>query len=170
MIIVKSILNLLSCRQVDPTIENAPANSLPADVQARNIKLVKVNTRVTLVIWVLESIANICIIFVWVYVYGTTSFGTLTNSLVWYYLLISYTFLMNTSYNKNRIVDDGWRPVLLNSIVNPFRGTTPNNPDESLNTNKKCVRKQSASNYQKPAKSEALSSTLSRQNGVIAVK
>ena len=121
-------------RQVEPTVDNTVANSLSSEVQARNVKLVKVNTRVTLVVWVLESIANICIAIFWVAIYGTTDFGTLTNSMIWYYLLISYTFLMNTSYNKGRIVDDGWKPVLLNSIVNPFKVTISKEPDQSTSS------------------------------------
>ena len=119
---------------MEPTVDNTVANSLSSEVQARNVKLVKVNTRVTLVVWVLESIANICIAIFWVAIYGTTDFGTLTNSMIWYYLLISYTFLMNTSYNKGRIVDDGWKPVLLNSIVNPFKVTTSKDPDQSTSS------------------------------------
>ena len=84
------------------------------------MKLVKVNARVTFVVWILETCANISVLIVWVFVYGTTSFGTLTNSMIWYYIVISYTFLMNTSYNKDRIIEDGWKFVILNSIKSIF--------------------------------------------------
>ena len=80
------------------------------------MKLVKVNARVTFVVWVLECVANLSVAILWVFVYGTTTFGTLTNSMMWYYLIISYTFLMNTSYNKDRIIEDGWKIVILNSM------------------------------------------------------
>ena len=80
------------------------------------MKLVKVNARVTFVVWILECIANLSVAILWVFVYGTTTFGTLTNSMIWYYLIISYTFLMNTSYNKDRIIEDGWKIVILNSM------------------------------------------------------
>ena len=103
-------------RQVTPTENNRAAKSLSKDVQSHNLKLVKVNARVTLVVWILEDIANLSIAILWVFVYGSTSFGTMTNSMIWYYLIISYTFLMNTSYNKDRIISDGWKIVIMNSI------------------------------------------------------
>ena len=81
-----------------------------------NMKLVAVNARVTFVVWILETIANVSVLILWRFVYGYTSFGTLTNSMIWYYLIISYTFLMNTSYNKDRIIEDGWKTVIMNSL------------------------------------------------------
>ena len=117
-------------------------------MQARNIQLVKVNARVTLVVWILESIANVCIVILWVFIYGSTSFGTLTNSMVWYYLLISYTFLMNTSYNKNRIVDDGWKTVLLNSIIDPLNIDITRTLTQFLSTNKEYIRNNPTLNLQ----------------------
>ena len=142
---------------MEPTVDNTVANSLSSEVQARNVKLVKVNTRVTLVVWVLESIANICIAIFWIAIYGTTDFGTLTNSMIWYYLLISYTFLMNTSYNKGRIVDDGWKPVLLNSIVNPFKVTTSKEPDKSTRSQIKDTLENLCLSRKKIEKLDALS-------------
>ena len=79
------------------------------------MKLVAVNARVTFVVWILETIANISVLSLWKIV-GGTSFGTLTNAMMWYYLIISYTFLMNTSYNKNRIIEDGWEVVIMNPL------------------------------------------------------
>ena len=81
------------------------------------MKLVALNARVTFVVWILETIANISVLTLWMFVYGATSFGTLTNSMMWYYLIISYTFLMNTSYNKDRIIEDGWKIVIMNSLI-----------------------------------------------------
>ena len=84
------------------------------------MKLVAVNARVTFVVWILETIANISILSFWVFVHGTSSWGknyAVTNALMWYYLIISYTFLMNTSYNKDRIIEDGWKIVIMNSLM-----------------------------------------------------
>ena len=83
------------------------------------MKLVAVNARVTFVVWILETIANISVLSLWVSGHGTSSWGknyAVTNALMWYYLIISYTFLMNTSYNKNRIIEDGWKIVIMNSL------------------------------------------------------
>ena len=104
-------------RQVTPSEDNAAARSLSEVNQRHNMKLVALNARVTFVVWILETIANISVLTLWMFVYGATSFGTLTNSMMWYYLIISYTFLMNTSYNKDRIIEDGWKIVIMNSLM-----------------------------------------------------
>ena len=131
-------------RQVTPTEDNTAAKSLSKDTQSYNIKSVKVNTRVTLVVWILEVIANLSIGIVWVFVYGSTSFGTMTNSMIWYYIIISYTFLMNTSYNKARIIADGWKIVIMNTIKSigcSFRASSREvHPDNIQNTTQNLSR------------------------------
>ena len=79
-----------------------------------------VSSRVTFVIWILESIANICI-FIHIVATGLDSglnVGTyiLTQGILWYYLVLPYTFLVNTSYNRDRIVDDGMKTILFNLL------------------------------------------------------
>ena len=71
---------------------------------------------------------------------------------------------MNTSYNKDRIVDDGWKPVVLNSIVNPFRNTTPKDPDKSTNNEMKNLRAKSFLNHKKQAKGATYSFSISRED------
>ena len=80
------------------------------------MRVVAVNAKVTFVIWLLEFLAMFSIAIVWVFVVGSTSFVTLTNSMIWMHVLIPYTFLMNTSYNKGRIIDEGWKSVITNSF------------------------------------------------------
>jgi len=75
-----------------------------------------VNARVACVIWVLELLANVCIIFIWSIVYGRSTFATLTISMIWYYLILPHTHLMNTSHNKYLIVDYGWTNTIRNAI------------------------------------------------------
>ena len=52
---------------------------------------------------------------------GTNQTGVFF-AIVWYmflFMIISpYSFLMNTSHNKNRIIDDGWINVLKNITIN----------------------------------------------------
>ena len=98
-----------------PTPDNRAAQSLHRDTQIHNMKLVDVNARVTLVIWILETIVNIAILISYV-ILGQTSLGNTTLAMTCYYVIISYTFLMNTSYNKDRVVDDGWKSVILNAV------------------------------------------------------
>lgn len=70
---------------------------------------------------------------------------------------------MNTSYNKDRIVDDGWKPVLLNSIVNPFRNNKPEDQDKSTNDEIKNIRKKYFLNHKKGAKDDVYSFSKSRK-------
>ena len=37
-----------------------------------------------------------------------------------YHLLLPYTFLMNTSHNKNLVVDDGWVTTIQNTLILPI--------------------------------------------------
>ena len=107
---------MISYRQANPTEDNVAAKSLPRDTQLRNMRIVAVNAKVTFVLWLLEFLAVFFIAMAWVFIAGSTTFGTLTNSMIWLHVLIPYTFLMNTSYNKGRIIDEGWKTVVQNSF------------------------------------------------------
>ena len=106
--------------QVEPSPNNAAANSLAKDIQTRNVRKVEVNAQVTFVVWILECVANFCIFIPWIFLSGLTRFGTLTLSMSWYYLILQHTYLMNTSHNKDRITDDGWKNTIRNAIRLPF--------------------------------------------------
>ena len=59
-----------------------------------------------------------------------TTFGTLITAMMLYLIILPYSFLMNTSNNKNRVVEVGWRAIFKNII----RGSLiTNNPTKSLN-------------------------------------
>ena len=63
--------------------------------------------------------------------------------MLFFHIIIPYTFLMNTSYNKDRIINDGWETVLLNPLtcscfsnpssveVIPISGQVSGNAEES---------------------------------------
>ena len=40
--------------------------------------------------------------------------------MIWYYLILPHTFLMNTSHNKDLIVDNGWKTTLRNALSLPI--------------------------------------------------
>ena len=95
------------------------AQSLGTLVQARNTRKVKINANVTFFIWILEWVANISIVIAWVFASKYTNtfpeFG-----LFWYYLVLPNTYLMNTSHNKERIIDDGLKTTIRNAFGAPF--------------------------------------------------
>ena len=104
------------CRQTQPSEDNLAVNCLAEDVQVRNIRKLEVNARVAAFLWMLEYLAVFCVGSVWVLVYRSSSALGHTQSIMWFYVIIPYSNLMNTSYNKERIVDDGWKSVFVNSV------------------------------------------------------
>ena len=91
------------------------------------MRKVKVNAQVTFVIYILESVANFSILVVWVFVIGMSSEVTVTMGVVWFHIVLPYTFLMNTSHNKNLLTDDGWWNTIRNTVGIPgiFNFSTP---------------------------------------------
>ena len=78
----------------------------------------KVNSQVTVVIATLETFGNIISLVTWVIwtkiTGGNPSFLMVFQGLLLNFVLLPYTFLMNTRYNKNRIIEGGWKVVIQN--------------------------------------------------------
>ena len=93
---------------------------LAKSIQIRNQRKVKVNAQVTFVIYVLETVANLSIFIVWIFIHGYSSEVTVTMGVMWFHVILPYIFLMNTSHNKNLLIDDGWWNTVKNAIGIPF--------------------------------------------------
>ena len=78
-----------------------------------NMRKLLINAQITATISLLESVSNITYIIL-VTVTGRTSYGTLINLLTLYMIVLPYSFLMNTSHNKERIIEQGWMNVFTN--------------------------------------------------------
>lgn len=89
---------------------------LAKSIQIRNQRKVKVNAQVTFVIYVLETIANLSIFIVWVFIQRYSSEVTVTMGVMWFHVILPYIFLMNTSHNKNLLIDDGWWNTVKNAV------------------------------------------------------
>ena len=98
-----------------PSPDNHAANSLSTANQTRNIRSVDVNSIVAMIIWAIECVANLNLILI--YLFPIDGLSTLTITIVWFYVIIPFMFLMNTSYNKERVVENGWKAVLLSPFV-----------------------------------------------------
>ena len=66
----------------------------------------------------LEVFGNVTVVILLALTKGTTLLS-LMHGMVFYAILIPRTFLMNTSHNKNRIVENGWKNVMKNVIGKP---------------------------------------------------
>ena len=79
-----------------------------------NMKRYKVNSQVTALICILEMVGAIT--FSIHRSFTGPTIDTLLHGQFTYFILMPYAFLMNTSHNKNRIVEHGWKNVLRNMI------------------------------------------------------
>lgn len=82
--------------------------------QGMNMKRMKVNAQVTAITAILESIGNVT--YVIHILFTGPRFSAMIHGQVPYMIVLPYVFLMNTSHNKNRIVEHGWKNVLRNII------------------------------------------------------
>ena len=94
---------------------------LSNESQIRNAKNLRVNAQVTAVVTIFE-VVGMCIIVmthVLVFQHGFTWLHCVYQYLfmLLHYVLLPYAFLMNTTSNKNRIVEDGWMNVLRNMVL-----------------------------------------------------
>ena len=102
---------------MEPSPENLAVKCLASHMQLRNVRKVKINANVTFFIWMLEWMANVTTILASYLALKLTFFPE--YALIWYYVVLPYTYLMNTSHNKRRVIDDGMATVLRNALRPP---------------------------------------------------
>ena len=83
----------------------------------RNIRKVQVNAQVTFAIYILETVALASVAILW-FAIGKIELST-TLSFVSFYVVLPYTFLMNTPHNKNLITEHGFLNTIRNAIQMP---------------------------------------------------
>ena len=110
-----------------------------------NTKKVWVNAQVTGTIAFLEMILTILYV-IMIALYRSTHFANLLIVMVLYDVILPYSFLMNTSHNKKRIVEFGWKNVLKNIIL---RSEINSEEDITKETYKKTCRE-----FEKASKNE----------------
>ena len=105
-------IQYLNFRQIRP--DNSKYLGLSEDATRKNERLMHVNAQVTAVTTMMEFSGN-CINSVIFLVLG--DHGKFISSALYmflYFVVLSYAFVMNTRYNKNRIIEYGWLNVLKN--------------------------------------------------------
>ena len=81
-----------------------------------NRRKLLVNSQVTAVITISELVYAVLFSVIYGFVSKGSSFGTLISRMSVHYVVVPYVFLMNTSYNKYRVVEIGWKNVLKNIL------------------------------------------------------
>ena len=77
------------------------------------MKKIRVNAQVKAMVSLIESVFNVTYVFIVLFTVST-SYGTLMISAMLYLIILPYVSLMNTSYNKELIIEDGWKTVFQN--------------------------------------------------------
>ena len=115
---------------------------LSKDANELNAKKLIVSSQVTAMVTIIELSYNIIYVLWVAIIMQKTSFGTVIQAMVLHFVILPYSFLMNTSYNRNRIVDLGWKNILKNIFGCPTNSVANSNNDLiTSNTNKKNGRK-----------------------------
>ena len=116
---------------MDPSQNEIAAQFVPDNVSNQNMKRMKVNVQVTAVTTLLEAMGCLLVLCTWTLSAKFAGYGTLIPSMLLYLVLLPYAFLMNTTQNRHRIIEEGWINVLKNifyidriqslSVVNEMR-------------------------------------------------
>ena len=101
-------------RLVVPSPDNLAANSLASDIQERDVRKVKISAKVTLAIWVLETI-SFAVLFVTKHIYQNYELLS-TVSILLLHLVIPFIFLANSSENRERLADVRFLNGIQNTI------------------------------------------------------
>ena len=100
------------------------------------MRRVLVNAQIKAMVSLIESIMNIGYVIIVAFTVRT-SFGTLVIMVSLYMVVLPYSFLMNTSHNKSRIIEHGWKNVFNNILgrkqiaLNNSSDTPPAIPKEN---------------------------------------
>ena len=106
-------------------------------------KKIVVNAQVTFMISILEMISYnfTCLVAL---VFGSISLPGIINGMLIYMILLPRAFLMNTSHNKRRIIERGWKNCLRNTL-----GLSPTPSDPAFNPGNKVARDKMKSTFKK---------------------
>ena len=89
-----------------------------------------VNAQIKAMISLVELLSNVGYILLVAFT-TKTSYITLIQIMMLYMIVLPYAFLMNTSHNKNRIIEHGWKNIVRNIFVKPNM-TISQDTDNSL--------------------------------------
>mgnify|MGYP003305027689 CR=1 FL=1 len=104
----------INFRKILPSKNNTSQRLLSDAANDINRRKLLVNSQVTAVITISELVYAVLFSVIYGFVSKGSSFGTLIQGMSMHYVVVPYVFLMNTSYNKYRVVEFGWKNVLRN--------------------------------------------------------
>ena len=116
----------ITFRQIQP--EHSKYLGLSDDVHRKNERLMHVNAQVTAVTTMMEFSGNCINFIIFLVLGGHGKFTSSVLNMLLNFVVLSYAFLMNTKYNKNRIIEYGWLNVFKNILAcNPQNDVSADN-------------------------------------------
>ena len=97
-------------RRISPATNPIASENLSHNQNEINMKKVKTNAQVTSMVCIIETAV---VLFNWI-TFGLIGFWI--SLFILYLILLPYVFLMNTSHNKERVIEYGWKNVIWNFI------------------------------------------------------
>ena len=107
---------MINFRKILPSENNTSQRLLSDAANDINRRKLLVNSQVTAMITISELLYAVLFGVFYGFVSKGSSFGTLIQGMSVQYVAVPYVFLMNTSYNKYRVVEIGWKNVLKNIL------------------------------------------------------
>ena len=107
------------CRKISPSANRVASELLSNEANMINSKKLLVSAQITAMISLLESISNIASAIILFLIIRSTFF-TMLLSMIVYLVILPNAFLMNTSDNKHRVVEVGWKNIFLNVIHSEY--------------------------------------------------
>ena len=112
-----------------------------------NMKKLQINAQVTAMTTLIEHIGNVTSLVVTIHFTTNLSWflSRLILEILFYCIIVPHSFLMNTSDNKNRIMEYGWKGVIQNLIGRRSNRTAagPNCNEENVPTAPKTISENS---------------------------
>ena len=123
------------CRHINPSESNIASKKLGDKSNEMNLRKLHINAQVTAMTTLIETLGDITF-FIHLH-YNKSSLQIFLHSIIKRFLIMPYTFLMNTSHNKDRILENGWINVLRNMVVrtSSVKLRTSNKPVDIKETN-----------------------------------
>ena len=107
---------MINFRKILPSKHSTSQKLLSDAANDINRRKLLVNSQVTAMITISELLYAVLFSIFYGFVSKGSSFGTLIQGMSVQYVAVPYVFLMNTSYNKYRVVEIGWKNVLKNIL------------------------------------------------------
>ena len=128
----------MQCFSVLDPSKNSNAADLPETTNNRNMRSMRISCQVTAAISLLEIFGNIFNSVIWLFTAKYVGNESLVLGLILYFILLPYTFLMNTHDNRNLVVEEGWEIVIKNlfsgfKIIQSFNSNHVQNCDFKKN-------------------------------------